>query len=180
MEESRDARYLAGMSDPIPHPEETAEQRAARRRLNAPGNLAGIDEATIHRVVHAFYERIRADAILGPIFEGAIAGPAWPHHLSKMVDFWSSVLLATGRYDGRPMPAHIRLSTGEGAPLDATHFARWLGLFRQTLSETVTPDAAVLFADRAEKIAESFQMGIRFHRGEMPEWLGPAKSAGPK
>src|SRR3546814_8922351 len=59
-----------------------------------------ISEALVHDLVFAFYDRIRADATLGPIFDGVI-GDRWDEHLAKMCDFWSSVMLASGRYEGR-------------------------------------------------------------------------------
>ena len=62
-----------------------------------PGAEAGIDEAMIHRLVHGFYDRIRVDPELGPIFAREIDD--WDPHLAKMCDFWSSVVLMTKRYD---------------------------------------------------------------------------------
>lgn len=157
----------------------TYAQRQARRAAISPGANAGVDEAMVHAVVHGFYDRIRADALLGPIFNDAI-GDRWDHHLAKMVDFWSSVLLMTGRYEGRPMAAHLNLDhkRGEhGMPrLDEPHFQHWLDLFRETVADLCPPEAAALFVARAEKIAQSFVMGLRFHRGQEPDWLGPVRS----
>jgi hemoglobin len=157
----------------------TLEQRQARRTALSPGRAAGVTEEMVQRVVHGFYARIRGDELLGPIFNGAIQD-RWDHHLAKMVDFWSSVLLMTGRYEGRPMAAHLMLDAkrGEhGMPrLDQPHFDHWLTLFRATATELCPPDAAALFIGRAEKIAQSFVMGLRFQRGEMPDWLGPVRS----
>src|SRR3546814_3398986 len=48
-----------------------------------------ISEALVHDLVFAFYDRIRADATLGPIFDGII-GDRWDEHLAKMFDFWRS------------------------------------------------------------------------------------------
>jgi hemoglobin len=158
----------------------TLAERQARRAALAPGAQAGIDEAMVHRMVHGFYDRIRADAVLGPIFNGAITDDRWPTHLANMVDFWSSVLLMTGRYAGRPMAAHLLLDArrreSDMPKLDQPHFDRWLDLFRATAAEICPPEAAALFVHRAEKIAQSFMHGIRFNRGEMPDWLGPARS----
>lgn len=117
----------------------------------------GIDETMIVRLVHAFYDRVREDATLGPVFAAEVED--WDAHLRTLVDFWSSIALMTARYGGRPMPAHIRLDVGED------HFARWLGLFRETAAEVCTPEAAAFFIGKAETIARSFQMGIAFHRG---------------
>lgn len=138
------------------------ESVSARRELLAPGHAAGVDEAMIRELVHRFYARVRADAVLGPIFD-RIIGDGWDEHLAKLCDFWSSVTLMTGRYHGRPMPAHFRI---EG--LDATHFGRWLALFRLTAHEVCPPEAAALFVQRAETIAESFQLGLAAARGELP------------
>ncbi|MER8461809.1 group III truncated hemoglobin [Mesorhizobium sp. M1396] len=52
-----------------------------------------LDEAMIRGVVHGFYEEIRRDQLLGPIFNAAIQPEAWPRHLAKMCDFWSATLL---------------------------------------------------------------------------------------
>ena len=117
----------------------------------------GIDEAMITRLVHAFYGRVRDDATLGPIFAAEVED--WDAHLATLVNFWSSVALLTTRYDGRPMPAHLRLDVGE------EHFQRWLELFRATAREVCTPEAAAFFIAKAENIARSFQMGIAVHRG---------------
>src|SRR5689334_852506 len=73
----------------------------------APGVEAGVTEAMIRDLVHTFYARVRADALLGPIFNARIAD--WPVHLDKLCGFWSSVTLMTGRYKGTPMQAHAAL-----------------------------------------------------------------------
>lgn len=119
-----------------------------------------IDEETIRRLVHAFYAKVRADAALGPIFDRVI-GAQWDTHLAKMCDFWSSVMLTTGRYHGNPMAAHLRL---EGAT--PAHFQRWLALFRETAAEVCDAEAAALFASRAENIARSLQMGMFWRAGQ--------------
>lgn len=169
------------MSHPQEAGTETEAERAARRRALSPGAALGITEALIAEVVHDFYGQIRADPMLGPIFARAIPGD-WGPHLQKMVLFWSSVLLGSGAYAGRPMPAHIRLEVPGGAGLEEAHFAHWLALFEATLARVChgRPDGgavAALFLDRAQRIAESFKLGISFHRGQAPGWLGPARSA---
>jgi hemoglobin len=120
-----------------------------------------LDEAMIRAVVHGFYDAIRADDLLGPIFNRAIAPEAWPHHLAKMCDFWSATLLRTGRYQGRPLPPHLALPG-----LGEEHFRRWLSLFRATVARLCPPDVAHLFMDRALRIAHSFRLAIAYHRDE--------------
>src|SRR5690606_24221913 len=82
-----------------------------------------LDEGMIRTVVHGFYDNIRHDDLLGPVFNTRIAPDAWPHHLSKMCDFWSSTLLRSGRYEGRPLPHHLAIPE-----LGEQHFRRWLTL----------------------------------------------------
>lgn len=120
-----------------------------------------LDEEMVRKVVHGFYDEIRRDDLLGPIFNGIIAPDRWPYHLDKMCDFWSSTLLRTARYEGRPMPPHLAIPE-----LGEEHFRRWLKLFRATVSRICPPDVARIFMSRALRIAHSFRLGIAFHRGE--------------
>lgn len=115
-----------------------------------------IDDATIGRLVRAFYAKVRKDPELGPIFEAAI-GDDWDHHLERMTDFWSSVMLTSGRYSGNPMIKHVRQKT-----IQPDHFVRWLALFEETANELFTADCAAQFAARAHNIARGLQMGMFF------------------
>ena len=120
---------------------------------------SGIDEAAIQALVHGFYAKVRSDAELGLIFDRVI-GTEWDAHLAKMCDFWSSVMLITGRYKGSPMVAHMRLKM-----VRPEHFARWLALFRETAEELFEADIAGLFIARADNIARSLQLGMFFRPG---------------
>ena len=112
----------------------------------------GLTEAMIERLVRSFYERVRADEMLGPIFDARIRD--WEPHLQQMCAFWSSVALMSGRYHGAPMPKHLPL------PVDATHFDRWLALFEATAAEVCPPEAAAHFLERAHRIAASLELGV--------------------
>lgn len=127
-----------------------------------------LDEAMVHAVVHGFYDAIRKDDLLGPIFNGHIAAEAWPAHLARMCDFWSATLLRTDRYDGRPLPPHLAIPE-----LQEAHFRRWLTLFRATVERLCPPEVADLFLDRALRIAHSFRLAIAFHRGEDSMQVAP-------
>lgn len=126
-----------------------------------PGVEAGVTEAMIHEQVHAFYGQVRRDPALGPVFNRVIDD--WDTHLDKMCDFWSSVLLMSGRFKGSPMAAHLRI-----AEIRPTHFARWQHLFAQTARAVCPPPAAALFIAKAEMIGQSLQLGIAANRGEWP------------
>lgn len=136
----------------------SAGARPARHPFS-PGGPLGIDEALIGRVVDAFYARIRADSLLGPVFAARIEDARWPLHLAKMRDFWSSVLLTTGRYKGQPMPAHLSL------PIDESDFRHWLALFQASVEAECPGPMADLFMDRATRIASSMNLAIATQRG---------------
>lgn len=119
----------------------------------------GIDEAMIERLVRGFYQRVQADPLLGPVFAARIED--WEPHLQRMMAFWSSVALLSGRYRGQPMEKHLPL------PVDAQHFDRWLALFEETASALCPPAAARHFVERARRIAESLELGIAAGQGRI-------------
>lgn len=114
---------------------------------------AGLSEPLVARLVHVFYGRVRAHPVLGPIFEQRLAG-RWDPHLAKMVDFWSSIALKSGRYAGRPHVAHQRMG------LEPAHFQLWLRLFEATCRDVCDEPEALFFIDRAHRIADSLQIGL--------------------
>jgi hemoglobin len=128
-------------------------------RANAPGFAVGIDEKLIGELVDRFYSAVRKDPVLGPVFGARVKD--WDEHLTKLRAFWSSVVLMTGSYKGRPMPVHAAIAEISGA-----HFERWLELFAVTARNVCPPPAAALFIDRSERIAQSLQMGISISRGD--------------
>lgn len=105
-------------------------------------------EEQIAELVDRFYARVRADEVLGPIFEAA-TGDGWAPHLARMRAFWSSVMLASRTYKGNPMVAHLNLPR-----LTREHFDRWLEMWRQTAGELCSAPAAEQFIGKAEMIAE--------------------------
>lgn len=46
----------------------------------------------VKKLVNHFYDKVRKDALLSPIFTQRI-GDQWPQHLEKMYKFWQTVLL---------------------------------------------------------------------------------------
>jgi len=112
-------------------------------------------EEDISTLVHAFYARVRQDDLLGPVFEAHIDD--WDHHFIKLTDFWSSVLLRTGRFTGAPMPRHAALPG-----LNAAMFRHWLGLFHQTAAEQPNQAMARQATEAADRIAQSLWMGYQF------------------
>ncbi len=107
-----------------------------------------VPEEMILDVVETFYVRALNHPRLGPVFAGHVRD--WNAHLPRMVDFWHSVLNTSGRYKGRPVPAHQKLPG-----LDAALFEDWLALWRETAREIADPATAADMIDKAERIAQS-------------------------
>ena len=123
---------------------------------------------TIPALVDVFYTRVRADEVLGPIFEAALHGQ-WDRHLPKMYDFWSSVMNTTGRYKGNPMGAHMKLP-----PFPPELFERWLALFEETAHTLCSRELADQFTVKARRIAESLKLGLFYRPGELRVRTAPA------
>lgn len=115
-----------------------------------------IDEAALERLIPAFYDRVRADGEIGPLFNAAVDD--WPVHLGKLVAFWSSVMLTSGRYKGSPMAAHLE----HKAAITPAMFDRWLAIWVDTTNEMMAPGAAAALQAKAARIAESLQLALFF------------------
>jgi len=107
----------------------------------------------IKLLVNTFYNRVRDNALLAPVFNERIKDN-WPHHLDKMYRFWQTVLLDEHTYLGSPFPPHARL------PVEHEHFATWLHLFNETVDELFTGLKAEEAKWRAAKMAEMFEAKI--------------------
>lgn len=120
--------------------------------LRSPAPL--IDEAMVKDVVETFYARIRRHSTLGPVLDGAI-GDHWPEYLSKMQDYWTSVLLDSGRYHGNPILAHRQHKA-----IRPEHFDLWLEQWRETVRDLCPPRAASEFIRKAEGIGGSLKFNL--------------------
>lgn len=108
-------------------------------------------------LVDTFYDKVREDTLIGPIFNDRIQD-RWPEHLAKMYTFWQTVLLGEHTYYGSPFSPHAQL------PVEQVHFERWLTLFSQTLEELFTGEVAKEAIWRANKMATMFQYKIEHYR----------------
>lgn len=115
-----------------------------------------MSEPELQLLVDRFYAKVREDAVLGPVFNGAIDD--WSGHLEKLLAFWSSVMLTSGRYKGNPMAAHLK----HRQSIEPAMFERWLDLWRGTARETLDEEGAAGVIAKAERIAESLQLGMYF------------------
>jgi hemoglobin len=108
-----------------------------------------ITEAEISSLVDRFYAKVQLDPEIGPVFKEAIHN--WDAHLALLKDFWSTVLLATGKYKNNPLLAHFPL------PIEERYFARWLALFSETSNEVMPPAEAAIVLQKAELIARNMK-----------------------
>ena len=128
---------------------------------NRPLEIGKLSDDAIRQLVDSFYAKIRLDSELGPIFDRAIPGD-WGPHLATMHDFWSAVMLTSGRYKGNPVAVHLRV---EG--MEPRLFGRWLELFDETCRELFDDDVADVFRVKAARIAESLKLAL-FYRPDRP------------
>ena len=115
-----------------------------------------VTEEDIVLLVPAFYDRVRLDPVLNPVFDGAIDD--WDGHLEKLIAFWSSVMLTSGRYKGNPVAMHMK----HLAEITPTMFDRWLSLWAEVTKEALPPPAAAALQDKAARIAESLKLALYF------------------
>lgn len=121
---------------------------------NNIGIRLGITEDIIENLVHNFYNKVKKDQFIGPIFNKIIEND-WDEHLSQICNFWSGIALSTGRYQGQPLLKHINIPK-----LNEEHFTRWLSIFEENAYSTCSEEIANFFIERARKIAQSLMFGI--------------------
>lgn len=122
--------------------------------------LAVVAEPRLDALIPAFYARVRADELIGPVFNDAIHD--WDKHLVQLVAFWSSVMNTTGRYKGSPMAAHLK----HKARITPGMFDRWLTLWNEITDEMLAPDEARAMQAKASNIGESLKLALFFRLGK--------------
>ncbi|MDE1916263.1 MAG: group III truncated hemoglobin [Sphingomonadales bacterium] len=101
----------------------------------------------IARLVTLFYERARADALIGPVFEAKIND--WDAHLRALTAFWAAQLRGRGAYRGQPVAAHVAMARRIAPAM----FERWQDLWRQAAQEVMSPSDADVLIAKAGRIA---------------------------
>lgn len=101
--------------------------------------------------MHAFYDDVRADDVLGPVFDD-VAEVDWGLHLPKLTAYWCRVLLGLPGYDGAILEPHRGVHCLE--PLRAEMFDRWYGLFVGAVDRRWAGPVADAAKDHAARIAD--------------------------
>jgi hemoglobin len=105
-------------------------------------------------LVHRFYDAVRADAELAPVFN-TIVGQTWERHLLRMVDFWSTVALGDKSFKGNVYGKHMALDG-----IRPEHFLRWLTLWHQHTDAELKPEHALALQRVAHGIARNLFYGF--------------------
>lgn len=118
------------------------------------------DESTIAILVDHFYEKVRRDPQIGPLFNAAVHD--WDAHKRLLTSFWASVALHAGSYRGNPMAAH------RPHPIRVEHFDRWLALWGDTCDEELDEVHAGQMLEYARRIGHSLKYGLGLHPQTKP------------
>lgn len=127
----------------------------SRMNPNSP-----FDEVALARLVDRFYEKVRRDTQIGPIFNAAVDD--WDEHKRLLTSFWASVALRAGSYRGNPMAAH------RPHAIRAEHFDHWLAMWQDTCSEELDDVHAVQMLEFAQRIGSSLKYGLGLHAQAKP------------
>ena len=122
--------------------------------MRAPDYLP-LDRPALVALVDSFYDDVRRDALLGPVFAGAIADDAWDHHKARMVLFWSTAMLGAREFRGNVYGKHQAIGQ-----LTPEHFARWLALFEARVGALFARDDAAALVDAARGMSRGLQIGL--------------------
>lgn len=103
-------------------------------------------------MVRLFYERGRADPVLGPVFNAAIHD--WEGHITIVRDFWLGVVHGADRYKGNAFAPHMKLK------FEPEAFDHWIAIFERAANDALAPEDASKAIRIARHMAESFKVGL--------------------
>ncbi|MGE3645664.1 MAG: group III truncated hemoglobin [Beijerinckiaceae bacterium] len=126
-----------------------------------------IIEKALEDGVARFYEIVRDDALIGPIFLGSVHD--FPAHMKTMVDFWSRMTLGTERYAGMPLPPHVKLD------LTPEHFERWLAVWKEAAFATMPEPLAELVTQRAANMSAHWIAALQSVREQQEKLAADGK-----
>ena len=112
-----------------------------------------VDRQAISEVVAVFYQRVRKDAELGPIFAERVQD--WPEHEEKITRFWANALLFERDYSGNPMRVHL-----EAGNVRPGHFEQWLMLFDEVLRTRIASPQREQWSALVHRIGRGLSFGL--------------------
>lgn len=123
------------------------------------------NRSDIITLVNTFYETVKQDDLIGPIFTEKVQ-VQWDKHLPVMYDFWENIIFYSGGYSGNPMALHQQLH--QRVPLTKEDFERWLKIFKGTTDSLFAGDNAEMIKQRAQSIATVMQIKILHNNPFLP------------
>lgn len=108
-------------------------------------------------LVNTFYDRVRRDELIGPIFNTVI-GENWDRHLPLMYSFWNSVIFGAEGYRGQAVGKHIQID--RQIRLLPEHYNRWISLWRDTVDALFEGEKATLAKERAQTMLQLIQFKV--------------------
>lgn len=112
-----------------------------------------IKEEQIRAVLERFYDSVRRDASLGPPFSVVTD---WDEHLDRLSDFWSALMLTSGRYKGNPVALHLV----HAESIRPEMFPRWLDLWAEATNNLLPPTLAIEMQTKARKVAARLSLAL--------------------
>jgi hemoglobin len=109
----------------------------------------------VRNLVFTFYEIIKLDEKLGPIFLEIIPTDKWGSHLEILTDFWMVHLFGIMNFKGNPVQAHRDVDKHFNYSITQDHFTRWLELWFGTIDSLFSGEKALIAKQRAQNMAVS-------------------------
>lgn len=117
-----------------------------------------VNRQDVFTLVTTFYDKVRKDPLLGPIFNTAITD--WDKHLQHLTNFWESNLFFVKKYTGNPLQKHVAVDNSNNNSINEMHFGVWLNLWFQTIDELFVGERAQLAKNRARNMGTFIHLKI--------------------
>ena len=112
----------------------------------------------VNILVIQFYEKIRIDELLGPIFNAAIKN--WPEHLEHLTDFWETQLFFVAKFKGNPLKKHVEVDAQTNHTVSANHFGVWLNYWFETFDFLFEGERVQVAKNRARKMGSHLYLKL--------------------
>ncbi len=122
-------------------------------------DIENLDDIKV--LVNAFYDKVKRDELLAPVFMSKIPGD-WTAHLGIMYRFWNAALFNVREYTGNPFMKHMNL------PLGQEHYESWINLFYETVDEQFEGTIADEAKRRAMIMAHTFYSRMQIRKEPVP------------
>ena len=116
------------------------------------------NESDVEQLVYGFYTLLRKDDEVGHFFNEVIEID-WDHHMPRICNFWSSILLGTNTYKDNAMKKHLELS--QISKIEDHHVDRWMYLWVRSIDERFEGSIAEMAKDRASQIGELMKFKLK-------------------